>query len=365
MNRYVYYLLYVNMFANMVVSVPKILLYSRKDGAIIAIVLAIIAGTIVIYAFVRFFKTFPGKDYPELIKKTFSPWLYFPYLLFLALIWFIAGLHALVTYSFLLKRFLTPDMSIIWIASTFLIFISYGILMHTKSILYTIEALLLIFVPIILFLIVKTYSSPEFVWDFVRESIMYVYHFPSYMAFTAAFYVYLGITNLVIFNRAFTKHGIQISRKQVLLMASAGVVILSTIFFAPIGMSGFEQIDKLVYPSISTSDTLRMRYGIIERVLYLFLLFFLAITFLNLLIHWHVSIEFLKSLFWIKKFKHKENNLTPFIFLTTFWIVALITATYLNEYQVFTYARYFFYMLPITTSIIILTFWFIKRRVKV
>ncbi|MCJ8009971.1 GerAB/ArcD/ProY family transporter [Lederbergia wuyishanensis] len=365
MNRYVYYLLYVNMFANMVVSVPKNLLNERRDGAIISMVLAIGAGMLVIYAFLWFFSKFPGKDYPELLKKHSPKWIHFPFLLFLALFWFIAGLNTLITYTFLLKRFLTPDMSVVWIASTFLIFISFGILMHTKGILYTIEAILLISSPLIVFLIAKAYMSSEFEWDFVREAAMHVYRMPSYNAFSSAFYIFLGITNLIIFNRAWSTKKIQVSVKHVFLMGLAGIMILITIYVVAIGMNGFESIDQLVYPAITTSDTLRMQYGMIERVLYLFLLFFLAITFLNLLLHWHITVEILKSVIWFKKFKWKENNLTPLIFLAIFWSVSLYTATSLDEYHLFTYTRFFFNTLPFITLILIISFWFIKRRAKV
>ncbi|MCR2821563.1 GerAB/ArcD/ProY family transporter [Lederbergia panacisoli] len=365
MNRYMYYLIYINMFANMVVSVPKILLGERKDGAIISMVLAVIAGMFVIYVFLWFFNKFPGKDYPELAKKYLSKWIHAPILLLFALVWFTAGLNALITYTFMLKRFLTPDMSVVWIASTFLIFISFGILMHTKSILYTIEAILIISSPLIIFLIAKAFLGPDFEWDFVRVAVTYIYRLPSYSAFTASFYVFLGIANLVIFNRAWSTRPIQSSIKHVFLMGLAGIMILFTIYVVPMGMNGFERIDHLVYPAITTSDTLRMKYGVMERVLYLFLLFYLAVTFLNLLLHWHVTVEILKSLFWIKKFKWKENNLTPFIFIIIFWLIALTTATSLSEYQLFEYTIYFFYCLPFLTMILILSFWIIKRRAKI
>ncbi|MBS4196907.1 GerAB/ArcD/ProY family transporter [Lederbergia citri] len=365
MNRYVYYLLYINMFASMVIAVPRILLHERKDGAIIGMILGIIAGVFVIYAYLWFFNKFPGKDYPELLKKYFPKWLQFPFLLFLSLVWFIAGLNTLISYTFMLKRFLTPEMPVVWIASTFLIFISYGILMHTKSILYTIEAILIISSPVTIFLTTKAFMSPEFEWDFVREAVMYVYQFPSYSAFTASLYVFLGITNLLIFNRAWTTKAIQVSGKHIFLMSLAGIMILFTIYIVPLGMNGFNSVDHLVYPAITTSDTLRMTFGVIERVLYLFLLFFLAITFLNLLLHWHVTIEILKSLFWIKKFKWKENNLTPYILIIIFWLISLKTVTSLSEYQLFKYTDYFFYCLPFITMIIIVSFWFVKRRAKV
>src|SRR5689334_7817126 len=112
MNRYFYYLIIINMIANVAASVPKILLEARTKGAIVSMILALIMGSMATYTIARFFNKFPGKGLPELLKEYTPKWITIPLLMFLAVGWFSAGLTTLINYSFVLKRFLTPDMSL-------------------------------------------------------------------------------------------------------------------------------------------------------------------------------------------------------------------------------------------------------------
>lgn len=365
MNRFLYYLLFVNMIANMISAVPKILLQERMTGAVISILLSIVFGLVLVYIYVNFFNRFPGKDFPQLLKEYTPSWVYFPVILLIASVWFTGGLITLITYTFMLKRFLTPDMSIMWIATSFLIVISFGVLMHSQNILYTLENVLVFSLPIIMFIVMKAFTSDQFEWDFVGEAIMYINKLPSYSAFSASFYVFVGITNIIIFNRVFTHKKQSVTWKQLGFVGMTGTFVLFTAYFVPIGLNGFEQIQNLVYPAISSSDTLRMRYGVIERVLYLFLPFFLAISFLSLLVHWHVAIEACKNLIWFKRFKWKEVNLTPYIYLIAVWVITLILVKSLSEYTLLLYSSYFYKILPSLTLLFFIIFWFIKRRAKV
>ncbi|WP_212951839.1 GerAB/ArcD/ProY family transporter [Siminovitchia terrae] len=364
MNRFVYYLIFVNMTANMISAVPKILLDHRMAGTIVSILLSVIFGLILFYINGNFFNQFPGKDFPALLKEYAPSWMYWPFTLLIASVWFAAGLMTLITYSFMLKRFLTPDMPITWIASSFLIVISFGILMNTKSVLYTVENVLIFSLPLVLFLIYKSFSSEQFEWDFVREAIMHFNHLPNYSAFSAASFIFAGVSNMIIFNRAFTQTKTRVTWKQMSIIGSVGTLVLTALYLSPIGLNGFEKIEHLVYPAISTSDTLRMKFGIIERVLYLFLPLFLAISFLNLLIHWHVAIETCKNVIWFKKFEWKKNNLTPYLYLIIFWIITLILVNALSEYTLLLYSRYFYNLIPPLTLLFFFSFWFIKRRAK-
>lgn len=361
MNRYFLYLVFVNMVANMVASVPKILLKERMDGVILSMLLSIITGMIVVYAFMRFFQLFPGQGLPELMKGYLPKWFTYPYLILTAILWYVAGFITLITYTFLLKRFLTPNMPLIWIVAIILFFISYGVLMKTERVLYTVEIVLLCTIPLILFMIFKAFATKDFEWDFVMEAVMYIQKFPNYNAYTASLYLFLGSANIIIFNRVFSKSHLK-NALVLFIVAITGTLILLTTFFVPIGINGFENVETLVYPAVSTADSLRMPYGIIERILYLFLMFFLAITFLSLIIHWHVSMELLKSVFSMKNFTWKNKNLTPYIFLVIFWIVGIVLVMYLTEYQLVIYTGYFFKQLPFIFAFMFLLFLIIKRK---
>lgn len=364
MNRYYYYLIFVNMVANMISAVPKIFLTNKTDGVIWSLLLSIPAGVLIVYLFIRFFNSFQGKDLPELLKSHFPKWIYLPILSFFVIVWLSAGLITLITFTFMIKRFLTPDMSILLIASLFLIFISYGVLMRTDSVLYTIETVLIFSIPLVIFLLYKAYRSPEFSWDFVGVAVMHINHWPSYSAFSAALFCFLGVANIIIYNHAFKDRKFQLSWKPIIFIGLAGTLSIMSTFIIPIGLNGFERIEQFVYPAISTSDTLRMKFGLIERVLYVFFTFFMAITFVSLLIHWHVAMELAKNVFWLKKFKWKKVNLTPVLFLAVFWIIALFLTVYLNEYTLFTYTQFFFNCQPPFFILIFILFWFIHRRAQ-
>ena len=364
MNRYFYYLIIVNMVANIVACVPKILLEARTKGAIISMILALIMGSMVTYIMARFFNKFPGKGLPELLKEYIPKWVAIPLLMLLTVGWFSAGLTCLLNYSFLLKRFLTPDMSIQWIVSIFLCFISFGILMSSKSVLYTIETVLVFNIPLVFIIMIKAYTSEGMEWDFVKESVMYIYHIPSYSAFSASLFPTIGAGNLIIFNRVFTK-------KQRITWSQLGLIFfiltgnLATTYFVPIGYSGFEYIDRILYPWVRTSDAMRLDFGFVERVLFIFLTLYLAVSFLSILMHWHVVIELLKKVIWLKRFKWKERNLTPYLFIGVFWFISLPTSSYLTEYQLTLYTGYFFNSLPAFLISTLFMFWFINRRAKV
>ena len=359
MNQYFYYLIIVNMVANIVACVPKILLEAR-----VSMILALITGSIVTYTIARFFNKFPGKGLPELLKEYTPKWIAIPLLMLLAIGWFSAGLTTLINYSFLLKRFLTPDMPLQWIASIFLCFISFGILMSSKSVLYTLEAVLIFNIPFVLLIMIKAYTSEGMEWDYVKESVMYIYHTPSYSAFSTALFPTLGAANLIIFNRVFTK-------KQRITLLQIGLIFfvfagnLATTYFVPIGYNGFEYVNRIVYPWVRTSDAMRLEFGFIERVLFIFLMLYLAVSFLSILIHWHVVIELLKKVIWLKWFKWKERNLTPYLFVGVFWFISMQMASHLTEYQVILYTSYFFNCLPAFLISIHLVLWFIKRKAKV
>jgi hypothetical protein len=363
MSRYFYYLVFVNMVANVVASVPKILLERKAEGAIVSMIIAVFLGMALCYIVARFFNAFPGKGLPELAKKYLPRWFGNILLLFIASAWYIAGLITLITYSFLLKRFLTPDMPLVWITSSFLFFISYGILMRTSSVLYTIEFVLVCCLPIIVIIMIKSYTTPELEWDFIRESMMYTYDMPSFSALSASTYLLLGGFNLIIFNRFFTKKH-KITLKQILLIGFLGLGSLFTTYFIPIGMNGFEAVETIAYPWITTSDTLRLELGVIERILFVFLILYLAISFLSLLIHWHVALELIKSVVTFKRLKWKEKNLTPFLFIGLFWVGSIRITKYLTEYQLTLYSSYFFNLLLCALVGMVGLFWFILRRAK-
>ncbi|MDF2066402.1 GerAB/ArcD/ProY family transporter [Bacillus sp. Cr_A10] len=361
MSRYLYYLIIVTMVTNIIASVPKILMSESKNGVIISMIIAVIAGVILTTVVINLFSYFPSMTLPEILKQSTSKWVYYPVLFYFAVSWYLAGLITLITYVFLFNTFLSYETSITITTLAFILIASFGVLMKEKSVLYTTELVLVLFLPVIFILLLKAYADPQLEWDFVKVAIMNINKEPSYTAFSASTYVFIGAVNIIIFNK-FMNITQRIGIKQVIFLGLVGIFSLFTTYFIPIGFNGFEQIENLNFPWVSTSDSIRLRYGIIERVIFVFVIVFLGVAFISLLIHWHVSLKLFESIFHFKKLKWKSKNLTSYLFVFLFGVMGIISTRQINEYQLFKYSSYFYNTLPIFYVILISILLFAKRR---
>ena len=363
MNRFFYYLILINMITSIVATNPKVLLHSSDKGSISSMILAVFAGLAFTYAVTTFFNKFPGEGLPELLTKFTSKWFSMPILIFLSTTFYLAGLITLITYTHILKIFLTPEMSIYTVVSTFILFVSFGILMKTRSVLYTIEIILVLFSPIFLFMIMKAYTSSLLEWDIVRIAMMHINHLPNLNSFATAFFILLGSINLVIFNRTFTKQQ-TFSFKSLLAVAGMGITVLFTMYFIPIGYGGFDKIKDLIYPWISTTDSMRMKFGLLERVTFIFMLTYLGIALLSIVIHWHTAYHLFNGLFPKQRIKSKKIIITQYLIVISFWVFAILLTVNLTEYQLFEYTSIFDKFLPIFCFIILITFSVVNRGAK-
>ncbi|WP_252504252.1 GerAB/ArcD/ProY family transporter [Sporosarcina sp. Marseille-Q4943] len=325
MNRFLFYLIIINMLTNMVSITPRILIEGSDKGTILSIVLVIIIGVALSYLLVILFNRFPGQGLPEILQATAPKWVAKPVLLFMAVTWYIAGLFTLIIYTFIIFRFLTPEMSINTIVLTFAFIVTYGVLMKTMNILYMSEIIFILVVPFILFVQIKGYSDPTLNWDYIRVALMHVNHLPDYSAFMASLFIVVGTANLVIFNRFFTKPK-KPSAKGMVLLTVIFTFVLATTYLLPIGFGGFYALENSLFPWIMTSDSLRMKYGVVERIVFVFIGAFLALGVVSMIMHWHISIQLLSSVIHFKRFKWKSFNLTKPLFIIIFWIIAM-TAT--------------------------------------
>lgn len=363
MSRFYYYLVMINMIANIISAVPTILLRYRNDGAVLSLIVGIILGLVIVIVYTKFFNAFPGKAFPELLVQTTSKWFYYPLLFFMAVMWFIAGISTLITYSFLLIRYLTPEIPIMLIGLTLILSIIFGCFMKTDRVLYTIEIVFVINFPIIIFIIIKAYTSKNLNWDFIREAMLHVVQAPNIHAVSSSIFLFLGVVNLVIFNRFFTQKQ-NFGLKQIIVLVFIAIATTFTTYFIPIGFHGSESIGELVYPWIATSDSMRMRYFVIERLVYVFLLLYLSMAFLSILIHWHVAVELFKFIFKLEKMKFKGINIGYIILIVFFTVSSLYIIVSLTEYQLFQYSKYFFNIAVVNFFAMIFLFIYIIRRMK-
>ncbi|WP_071393723.1 GerAB/ArcD/ProY family transporter [Bacillus tuaregi] len=363
MSRYFYYITFINMVTSMTASMPKILLMERDGGAIVSILVSVPIGLVVCYLIGRFYQNYPGKGLPELMDDYIPKWIKLPFLFIIGVVWFVAGLLSVVMYSFFIKRFLAPNANLTYIVSMILLFIYYGALMKSKKILYILELIFIFTVPFIMLLIFKGFTTDYFEIDYVMVAVMHIQNYPTYDSICAASFIFWGPANLIIFNQVLTKKQ-EMSWKSVVIIGLFGAGVLLTSYFSPIGLLGFENVGTVINPGITASDTLQFRYGIIERVLFVVLTLFLAITFASMLTHWHVALEVLKNVIYFEKFQWKKHNLTSHLFLVLFWIISLRVVTYLSEYQLVKYTSYFYNLFPALLTVMFLLFWMIRRRAK-
>lgn len=363
MNRYIYYLIIINMLANIASVVPRVLLAKTKDGALISMGLGLVGGLILVYFFIRFFSKYPGKDLPHLMKTHTPKWLYLPLLFYFAIMWYLAGLTTLITYTYILVTFLTPEASFVVTVIPFLLILAYGVLMKTQKILYTVEIVLILFLPIGLFTFIKSYTSNRFEWDFVKVAIMHGKSYPDYSAFTATMFLSIGIINIIIFNRYFLLK-LSIGLKELSIIGLIGFLVIFTTYFMPIGFEGFDNIDTLLYPWMSTTDSVRMKFGIIERLVFIFMLFFVSVSFMSMIIHWHVSAQILNSIIQLKKLHWKGKNLTLHLIAVLFSLIAFNLTNKLTATELFLYTKYFYNTLPIMLFFLFISMFSINRGAK-
>lgn len=363
MNRYFYYLILVSLVVNMVGMVPTIL-FEKKSGTIISMLLAIAIGTLFIYLIIIFFNRYPGVGFPELLKNHMPKWISSFLLFCFGLIWFAIGLNTFILNTFLMKRFLTPDIPLLWIAVLLLAFVSFGVLLSTKNILYTVEIILLLNFPLLVLVLVELYLNENLKWDFIGKAWMHVYHQPNYLSFSAALFTFIGLINLSIFNREF-KNKQTHTPLQILFFCVLGAGFLLTTYFIPIGYNGFDNINHLTYPWILTVDSIKVGFAFLERAMYVFLVLYLSISFLFLIITWHVGLEFLKSLGSIRLLKQGGHDLTAYLILLLFWIISLWVSVYVSQYQITLYASNLLKVIPPFCFIFLLACLYIYRRVKV
>ncbi|MDW0111080.1 GerAB/ArcD/ProY family transporter [Sporosarcina aquimarina] len=360
MSRFVYYLILTNMLAIIMSPIPRLLLLRAGDGALSGMIVGIIGGALFTYVTVSFFLKYPGQDLIELLTKYTSSWIQIPVTLYFAFMWFIAGTITLIMTVFLLITFLTPVMSIYIISLSILITIFFGVLLKTKSILFTLEILCVLMIPVTVLMFFKMFTSHELDFDQVRLAVMHIKSIPDFTAFNASTFTFMGSANLIIFNKYF-KEKQNISKWSIICITLASIFMLINSYLVPIGFTGFDEIDQLMFPWTSSADSVRMKFGFIERVVFIFMFLFVTISFISIIIHWHVAYKLLSSIFRLKSLQIKQQNFTPLLISFIFCAVGLWLTVSFTQYQLYEYSKYYYNILPIFAGVLFLTMLAIRK----
>ncbi|PIC76821.1 hypothetical protein CSV74_09610 [Sporosarcina sp. P19] len=364
MSRFVYFLLISNMIANLIAASPRIFFAKSEEGAIVTMIIALFFGVFMNWALITSFKAFPGKSLPEILSLYLSKWITIPALLLIGVIWYVSGLQTLITYIDILLRFLTPEMSVYLVIAMFIPVITFGVIMQSRNILFTLELVFVLAFPAAAYYVVKLYFAEQVSWDHVAIAMTFIDNPPDYTVFSTTTYLFAGTFDIVIFN-SLLKKKMTFGIKQALIVFILGAFALFTTYFIPIGVLGFDQVESILYPWILTSDSIRMKFGVIERVIFIFLLLFLAIAFLNITIHWHVACKLFQSAFGIEQLKIKwREKISLVIMVVVFWSIAIYTTLKVTEYDLFLFSGYYFNSIPIVLTALITLMLVVNRRAK-
>lgn len=349
------------MLVNVFLYVPNILIEERFEGAVMAIPIGILIGSLFLFLFASAINKFEKKGITEILgfmSKKFRVVL----LTFFSLMWFSAGAISLLAFNNVTIRFVNPDISGINMIMIFSIFIIFLVRMNSESLLYTMEIVLLVNFPLVLLIMYQTFTHDYISWDSIKELGTHYKEWPSWSTLAAASFVFSGYTNLIIFNRVFKE---KIRLRRLWFIPILGFFNLFTTFCIPIGFWGVDGVGDLTFPWVSTADALRIEYGPVERVVTLFIFLYVGVSMLSVAVHWHVAFEIIKSMINIKQSAKKKNQVYSFVILGSFFISTLFLEYNLREKEIFALGELWLNVrLPSELCLVLLMF-FVARRKKI
>ncbi|BBI32436.1 hypothetical protein [Cohnella abietis] len=292
MARYFYYhVIYVGMI-NVMLFVPWTLIQHRFNGAVSAIVIAVVVGTVLAYVTTSLFLRFPGMGLPDIINSRLPSGIAIAFNLFGALIWFLAGMLVVYAYSSTIQQFFNPDMNSYLFLLLMTVAGMWGASRCTRSVQFAQEILMLLCAPLILMILFKAVFSSWLDWDAIRITAGYVRTPPSFISLCAATFVFAGYNTLTIYNRLLPS-GTKLRYRWIIPVFCTFFLLVS--FFIPIGFHGTVGAADYLYIWSITADSMIMEYGFVYRVLYVFLLLYTALSLMFAMNTWHTAMEFIKA----------------------------------------------------------------------
>lgn len=319
------------MFINVFLFVPAILIRERFDGAVMAMLIGILIGTVFLFLFITALNKLPQisiLDMLEEVPKAFR----FSLLFLLIVMWYSAGAITLLSFNDVITQFVNPTMPGKLMIIIFILFLSLTLTsLNSSKILYTIELVLVLNLPLFLIIIYQAYTNDYLSIHSILEIGSHLFERPSWSTIAASSYIFSGYINMIIFNKVFDS---KINVKLLILITFIGIANVITSFFIPIGLWGADGVGDLAFPWVSTADTLSIEYGPVERVITIFILFYVSIALISVLIHWHVTLEMIKSMAGTEKLGGKIQSIITWIILICFGIIVLLLEHYVTDKDV-------------------------------
>ncbi|WP_276352343.1 GerAB/ArcD/ProY family transporter [Cohnella caldifontis] len=288
MSRYFYYLFWLSLLINTIFFVPRLLMNERFNGSIMSVALGIVYGSVCAIIFVLSMNQFPGEGLPEILKRYVPDWIRVPSLLFLGGMFAIAGSLILIAFSMVTLRFLSPETNPAVMLLCYCGLGCFAACFRPSAILNINEIVLLVNFPFIFYIMYKSVTSRDIDWDSIQVLSDYALKPPNLIAFAAATYPFTGYLKLVLYNRIFKKLKI----KHLWLIPLTGLLVMLSSFLSPVGLLGVDSVGEYLYTWISTADTLRMQFGFIQRVVFLFLFIYIGFSLLYITTCWNIYVNF-------------------------------------------------------------------------
>lgn len=288
MSRYFSYLLLLNLFGNSIAFVPTILLEQRFKGAVSALVIGALMSSVLIWLTTYSFSKTPRLGLPEMLNLL-PKWIRGGMLFLIGFVIFTAGCLTLLIFNDIIIRFINPDIhTTLMILFTTIFILTVIIYLSSLQVLFLLEIVLVFISPFMIFVLIEAITSPYFRWNDVKEVAGYAFQLPPWSTLSATSYVFTGYANTIIFNRVF-----HVTHRAHAVWLMPLIIFLAMVlnFFTPIGILGADIVDHFTFPWVATSDALHIKLGPIERLTMPFLLFYVAITIISIIIHWHVAFK--------------------------------------------------------------------------
>ncbi|THF83760.1 hypothetical protein [Cohnella fermenti] len=292
MNRYFYYHVFYIGMMNVMLFVPFILIQNRFNGAVSGILLSIAIGTVMSIGTIRSYRQFPEMGLPEILKRFMPPWLVAVMLYLSSLLWLGGAVIVTYTFSQTIGMFFNPDMNHYQFLLLVIVASVFAGSRSTRTVQFANEILFWLCLPFLVFILAKALTNPYMSWDAVRVVAGYVSEFPSFKVLAAATFFFTGYLNLTLFNRLFPAN-FRINHLWAIPLLGAFFGFVS--FFIPIGLHGTVGVEQYVYVWSVTADSMFLKYGFIQRVLFLFLIMFTLLSLMFMMNVFHASMEYIKA----------------------------------------------------------------------
>lgn len=335
MNRYAFYVLWSNILTVGSLFSVAYLIENRFNGSILAIALCTIPGSIYLVTLIKSLRYFPKQGLPEIFRMFMHAWGRVPLLIFFSFMIISKGCLMIGYTASVINQYLLPEISPITFIAFFFLAAAWGATRSSKTILSTLELVIILTTPFIYFVSIKSIFSHGFEWNAVRAMSDYIFILPKWHAITTANIIFSGFMGLTIFNRTIPS---RINGKFYALILFLSLHFVCILFMISIGYHGTIGVGNYINPGLSAIDDMYIELGLFQRGLLLYLLTLILLFIMYATITFHVGIELVKGCFSMdtQNKPHKER-LVSWVTITLYAILTMLFYYFFSIKEIYNY----------------------------